>query len=203
MAIRCLMVDVDGVVIHPNDPAGWAARIDADLGLSYERLQTAFFGAHWTDIIHGRADLHERLGPVLAEIAPHLSAEAFVDYWFRNDARTDDVLLADLAALRASGLPLHLATVQEHNRARYLWEAVGLRDRFDAIHYAADLGAAKPAAEFFRAIEARTGFAPGELFLIDDSPRNVEGARDCGWGAALWTGDQRLADVLGPLPVAR
>jgi putative hydrolase of the HAD superfamily len=196
------MVDVDGVVVHPNDSGGWAARIREDLGLDLQTLQSTFFAVHWQDIAHGRADLYERLTPVLAEIAPQVTAQAFVDYWFANDARLNDALLADLAALRAQGLPLHLATVQEHHRARYLWETVGFRDRFDAMHYAADLGCAKPAAEFFRAIEARTGFAPEDLMLIDDSPRNVEGARACGWRAALWDGSRSLAEVLENEPGA-
>lgn len=191
------MVDVDGVVVHPNDPGGWAVRIREDLGLDFETLQAGFFRVHWQEIAHGRADLYERLTPVLAEIAPHLSAQAFVDYWFANDAQLNAPLLADLAALRATGVPVHLATVQEHHRARYLWETVGLKDRFDAMHYAADLGCAKPAPEFFRAVEARTGFAPTDLILIDDAPRNVEGARACGWRAALWDGTTTLAAVLG------
>ena len=99
-------------------------------------------------------------------------------------------------ALRADGVALHLATVQEHERAAYLWNEMGLKDRFDAIHYAADLGHAKPAPGFYAEIEARTGFAPGDIFFIDDKAENVEAARARGWRAQVWTGRERLADVL-------
>lgn len=190
------MVDVDGVIVHPAHPGGWAERIEADLGVSRADLDRAFFAPHWADVVLGRADLHERLAPVLAHIAPHLSAEQLTQYWFANDARLDQVLLADLAALRAKGVAMHLATLQEHRRARHLWEGLGLRGRFDAMHYAADLGTAKPDPAFFTAIEARTGLAPTELVLIDDRISNVQAARACGWRAVLWGDSSQLNRAL-------
>lgn len=196
------MVDVDGVIVHPVHAGGWAERLEADLGLPVAELGRGFFAPHWKDISLGRADLHDRLAPVLARIAPHLSSQDLVDYWFAHDARLDTDLLNDLARLRARGIELHLATVQEHHRARYLWETLGFRERFDAMHYAADLGCAKPDAAFFRAIEARTGFTPGDLLLIDDRADNIEGARACGWGAQLWDGTRRLGEVLPNVGVA-
>jgi putative hydrolase of the HAD superfamily len=42
----------------------------------------------------------------------------------------------------------------------------------------------------------RTGYAPAELLLLDDRTDNVEAARAAGWGAALWTGRERLRDLL-------
>jgi putative hydrolase of the HAD superfamily len=194
--VKALMVDVDGVIVHPAHPGGWAERLEADLGLPVAELERAFFAPHWNDVALGRADLHERLAPVLAEIAPQLSTQVLTDYWFEHDARLDTVLMDDLARLRAGGIELHLATVQEHHRARHLWETLGFRAQFDAMHYAADLGCAKPDPAFFRAIEARTGFAPGDLLLIDDRVNNIEGARACGWGALLWDGTRRLSEIL-------
>ena len=110
------MVDVDGVVIVPR-PGGWAADLEADLGLSAAALQAHFFQPHWEDIVLGRAGLHERLAPVLAQIAPHLSSEALAAYWLEKDARLDARLLEDLARVRAGGVQVHLATVQEPVRA--------------------------------------------------------------------------------------
>ena len=193
--LRALMVDVDGVLIVPRQ-GGWAVDMEADLGISPPLLQERFFAPHWNDVVLGRAGLHERLAPVLAKHAPHLTSAELAAYWFEKDARFDETLLADLAAVRACGLQVHLATVQEHERAAYLWDTLGLRDRFDAMHYAAALGCKKSEPAFYAAVEARTGFAPAELMLIDDTPANVEMAGACGWRAALWTGERRLADVL-------
>ena len=191
------MVDVDGVVVHAPNGRRWDAAIEADLGISPQALQERFFAPHFHDIVHGRADLMDRLGAALAEFAPHVTAQALVDYWFEKDGRLNHALLDELAPWRAAGFPLHLATVQEHHRARHLWETLGLKNRFDAIHYAAALGCAKPDPAFWAAVQERTGYAPADLLLIDDSARNVESARAAGWAAVLWNGTERLADVLG------
>ncbi len=196
MAVKVLMVDVDGVVLVHPDPRGWSVHLERDLGLTYDALQSAFFQPHFGEIIHGRAGLRERLGPVLREIAPHLTCDQLIDYWFSNDAHVNVSLLQELDQARGRGLKLHLATVQEHERADFIWRTLGLQKRFDAIHYAAELGWAKPEPEFYLEIERRSGFRPSEIFFIDDKIENVEAARGCGWGAAVWTGANTLEELL-------
>lgn len=196
MRFKALMVDVDGVVIVHPDPKGWATHLERDLGLSPALLQSAFFTPHWPEIILGRARLRDRLTPVLAEIAPRLSTDELIRYWFENDAHLDQNLLAQLASIRAEGVTLHLATVQEHERARFIWEELALKQHFDAMHYAAELGWAKPAGKFFRAAAERSGFAPDAIFFIDDKQANVDAARGEGWSAAVWDGTRPLADLI-------
>ena len=196
MIIKALMVDVDGVIVVHPDPKGWSVNLERDLGLSAELLQEAFFKPHFGDVVHGRAGLLDSLEPVLAQIAPHLSAKTLIRYWFEQDAYLDDDVLTQLAEFRSRGIELHLATVQEHLRADHLWRTIGLQKRFDAMHYAADVGWAKPAMEFFAVVEARAGFEPDELFFIDDKVANVEAAQARGWHAALWTGQKRLAELI-------
>lgn len=196
MTIKAIMVDVDGVlVVHP-DPQGWSANLERDLGVPIASLRAAFFKPHWADVSRGRAALRDRLSPVLSEIAPHVTTDQLIDYWFANDAHVNEALLDELAAIREGGTEVHLATVQEHERASYLWVQLDFRSRFDGLHYAAELGVTKPAVAFFRSIEARTGFRPNDLFLIDDMPANVDGAISAGWRAALWTGRDQLSSLL-------
>jgi putative hydrolase of the HAD superfamily len=199
--LKALMVDVDGVIVTPR-LGGWAADLERDLGVAPQALAERFFARHWDDVALGRAGLHERLAPVLAEIAPGVSSERLAAYWFSKDSVLDYQLLDDLALMRARGLSLHLATVQEHCRAAHLWTRLGLREQFDAMHYAADLGCAKPDPAFFAAIGARTGYAPDEMLLIDDRADNVEAARAAGWAAVIWTGEIRLPDLLAHKPGA-
>jgi putative hydrolase of the HAD superfamily len=111
------MVDVDGViVVHPR-PDGWSVHLERDLGLSVRALQDAFFKPHFENVIRGRAALRETLRPVVARIAPHLSVDMLVNYWFNHGAHFDADLLDQLGQVRAAGVELHLATVQEHERA--------------------------------------------------------------------------------------
>ena len=190
-----LMVDVDGVVVRHPDPAGWSARIEEDLGVPRQALQDRFFKPCWDDVVHGRAPLRDKLEPALAEIAPHVSYSQLIRYWFEGDAHLDEALLLQLAEVRASGTPLHLATVQEHERASYLWDRLRFRDRFDDIHYAAQLGVSKPSQDFYAAVEQRVGLPASAIAFIDDSEKNVEAARARGWRAALWTPGATLSTL--------
>lgn len=133
---------------------------------------------------------------MLARIAPGLGVDRLIDYWFENDAHLDLKLLAQLAPVRAGGARLHLATMQEHERAGYIWNELGLNRHFDAMHYSAALGSAKPEALFFRAVAERSGFSAGEIFFIDDKQANVEAARLEGWSAAIWDGTRTLASLM-------
>ena len=193
--VRVLMVDVDGVLVRRPDGRRWDADLRADLGIDPADLQDQFFHTHFADVLTGRADLLERLDLVLPELGSVTSRE-LVDYWFAHDATLDETLLAELAVARAAGLDTHLATVQEHHRARYLWHDLGMNDRFTAIHYAADVGHRKGEPAFYRVVASRTGLTPAAHCLIDDDRGNVQVARAAGWCAVHWSPGLRLADVL-------
>jgi putative hydrolase of the HAD superfamily len=176
-----LIVDVDGVIIRHPSSSGWSARIEEDLGVPRAALQALFFQRHWGDIVHGRAALRERLAPVLLEITPHVSCDQMIRYWFESDAHLDGALLAQLAEVRASGVALHLATVQEHERASYLWNALNLRAHFDDMHYSAQLGVSKPSQAFYEVVERRVGSPPSAMPSSTTTWR-TSGLRECADG---------------------
>ena len=61
MAIKALMVDVDGVLIdgRPEDGRQWQASVEEDLGFPSDALHEQFFAPHWENIVLGRAGLME------------------------------------------------------------------------------------------------------------------------------------------------
>jgi putative hydrolase of the HAD superfamily len=196
--IRVLMVDVDGVLVHGRTVDGRPVFSDlkADLGLSYERLRAEFFNRHWEAIVTGREPMLPRLAAVLAEIAPEISPDQLVAYWMRNDSR---MLPEDLAAMdeaRAAGLKVYLATNQEHIRAAYLMDEMGLGAHVDGIAYSAALGVRKPDADFYRLAAAQVGAAPEEIGFVDDVAENVAAARRAGWRAVQFTGAETLREVI-------
>ena len=192
------MVDVDGVLIRgrPDDGRHWSTSLKADLGVSAEDLHREFFALHWDEIVIGRALLTDRLPAALKKIAPHLTAGQLISYWFAKDSRLDKTLLHDLIQLRSSGVQIHLATNQEHLRAQYLLDELGLADHVDSIQYSARIGVRKPNLEFFRAVMSRTGLSPDEILLIDDTAENIQGAQTIGWRAVLWTAETSLCEIL-------
>jgi putative hydrolase of the HAD superfamily len=195
VSVRALMLDVDGVVVRDPDARPWTADLQAELGINPARLASEFFDVHFDEVLLGRADLIERLDRVLPTLGAVSSGE-LVAYWFTRDSTLDEQLLADLDAARAQGLQLHLATLQEHRRASFLWQQLGLCEHFDAMHYSAALGVAKSDPTFYSTVEGRTGLTPGAHCLIDDRIENVDAARRAGWQAFLWTPSSRLRDVL-------
>jgi putative hydrolase of the HAD superfamily len=186
---KALMVDVDGVLVdgRPEDGRHWQASLEEDLGFTSDALHEHFFAPCWENIVLGRAGLMEQLTTALQKIAPHVSPAQLVSYWFEMDSRLVAPLLAELSLVRSAGVRVYLATNQEHLRAAYLMEKLGLAERVDGIFYSARLGAKKPDREFFARVQAAVGLCGEELLLIDDSRPNIEAARKAGWRALHWT----------------
>ena len=200
MPISALMVDVDGVLVsgRPSDGGHWQASLHADLGVDPAVFNARFFAPHWSDIVIGRVDIMAHLPAVLQSIAPHLTADALLEYWFTHDARVVTPLLEEIARARAAGVRVYLASNQEHRRATYLMETLGLARHVDGMYHSARLGAKKPAAAYFAAVQAAVNIAADELLLVDDTLENVEAARVAGW-QALHSTDAMLPESLRTL----
>jgi putative hydrolase of the HAD superfamily len=190
LPVKALMVDVDGVLVdgRPEDGRHWHTSIEADLVFTSDALHEHFFAPCWENIVLGRAGLMEHLAAALRKIAPHVSPAELVSYWFERDSRLVSPLLAELSRVRSAGTRVYLATNQEHLRAAFLMEKLGLAEHVDGIFYSARLGARKPEMEFFARVQAAVGLRGEEMLLVDDSRQNVEAARKAGWQALHWTG---------------
>lgn len=195
---QCLMLDVDGVVVNgrPEDGRSWATDIERDLGIAPEKLHAVFFARHWPDIVIGRKKLVDVLDVCMSELSPSVSAQEFMDYWFDKDSGVDEAVLAACGELRGCGLRIFLATNQEHMRAHYLMDRLGLRDHVDGIIYSAQVGARKPQRAFFDAAVERCGTAAENILLVDDTKANIDAALDAGWDAIHWSEDSSLITLL-------
>jgi putative hydrolase of the HAD superfamily len=189
LPIQALMVDVDGVLVdgRPEDGRHWHTSIEEDLGFTSDALHEQFFAPYWESIVLGRAGLMEHLTTALQKIAPHVSPAQFVSYWFEKDSRLVSPLLAEISLVRSAGISVYLATNQEHLRAAYLMENLGLAEHVDGIFYSARLGAKKPDMEFFAKVQTAVGLCGEEMLLVDGSRQNVEAALKAGWQAIHWT----------------
>lgn len=192
--MRCVILDVDGVVVHgfhanPEKRRPWDVALESDLGISRQRLTETFFnGVFASEIVTGRKSLVEALDDVLPGLGYRGSTLDFIAYWLERDSMLDNDLLAAIAAVRKCGARVYLATNQEHIRAFHLWATLGLQARFDDIYYSARLGVTKPQAAFFEAVSTRIGKQRQPPLFFDDSSRNVDAATAHGWEAVVYEG---------------
>lgn len=198
--------DVDGVIIQgwhadPQRRRPWDLTIEADLGISRAGFQHALFEPGEAGgeplmraCVRGDVDLKAVLAEVLPALGYRGSVEEVLDYWFRKDAQIDREVMQVVDRIRAcEGCRLYLATGQEHHRAAYLWNDLGLRDVFDAIFYSARLGVDKDSAAFFAKINAELGISDGERPpFFDDRESIVARARAAGWDAQVFYGPEDL-----------
>lgn len=199
--MKALMVDVDGVLINgrPRDGKHWSTDLEADLGLSPFLLKDRFFTPYWDEIVTGKLDILSALKPVLSELAPHLSSDDFITYWFKNDARLNAELIQFLKFYRTAGVQIYLVTNQEHLRAEYIIQTLKLNELADTIYYSAALGVKKPDHAFFEKITDLSKLRPEEIILIDDTLANIIAAKECGWHAIHWINESCLATELAQL----
>jgi putative hydrolase of the HAD superfamily len=200
VAIKALMVDVDGVLIdgRPEDGRPWQTSIETDLGVNAEALREIFVAHYWDDIITGRADLTDHLTVTLREVAPHLSPAQFLAYWFERDSYLVAAFLPELSRIRSAGIRVYLATNQEHLRAAWLMEKLGLAAHVDGIFYSARIGVKKPESQFFARVQAAVSLSADEILFIDDNRQNIDAAVQAGWRAHHWT-NQSSPDILRSL----
>ena len=170
------MLDVDGVLVDGRPKTDVTVSLEEDLGINPGALHEHFFTPHWENIILGRAGLMEHLETALERIAPRVSPAGFVSYWFEKDSRVVATFLPELSLVRSEGRRVYLATNQEHLRAAYLMDTLGLSEHVDGIFYSAGLGARKPEMEFFMNVQSALGLRGEEMLLIDDSKPNIEAA---------------------------
>jgi putative hydrolase of the HAD superfamily len=185
--VTILVLDLDGVVVRGHPQGGrWDKDIARDFGMSPEHLQTRFFQQHWREIEIGNADLFDVLARVWPQLECRGNPRTFVDYWFANDSLLDGDVLAEVDAWRAAGGTAYLATVQEHHRARYIWNDLKLSAHFDGMLYSAALGAKKPQAAFYERAHAKLPAAsPADVLFLDDRQDNVDAANAFGWRGYL------------------
>lgn len=199
--IRHVLFDADGVL--QDVPGGWEASTEPYLG---ERT-TEFLRRVWDDelaALAGQADLLPLIAAALADfgVASPL-AEVHRAIWLRIEPVEQTVAL--VSALRRNGYGVHLGTNQDRHRAAHMRDVLGYDALFDVSCYSWELGARKPDRAFFAEAARRIGAHPAAILFIDDSTRNVAGARDAGLAAEQWTladGHDRLLGLLAKHGVA-
>lgn len=189
-----LLLDLDGVVVFGHPEGGrWEKNLERDLGISPVHMVEVFFNPHFGEIVTGKADLYDCLHQIWHRFDTPHSPEEFVDYWFRSHSAMNLPLLEAIKSWKGARF---LATNQEHYRAKFIWEGLGLKNHFDGLIYSAELGVKKPDQLFFEKAKKLLNVEPNQIAFLDDSIENVQSALSCGWVAKQYLGIDDLDELL-------
>lgn len=186
---RAVFFDVDGVLVHgyharPDQRESWDRSL-AEFGMDADRFQAEFiFDTFIKKVLIGQTPMIEALDRRLPGLGFKGSPMVFLKHWLTHDATLNAPLLDVVRHLRTrDDLKLYLATNQDHTRAQWLWQTMGLGELFEDIFYSARAGVRKPEKGFFDFIEQRIGPQSEPPLFFDDTPGVIEGARRHGWEA--------------------
>jgi putative hydrolase of the HAD superfamily len=183
--LRAILFDADGVIVNPM--MQFSRYLVQVHGLTPDQTRP-FFGGAFNQCLLGRQPLEDVLPPFLAEWAWPAGLEDFIAAWLREDHHVDARLAQAIQDLRRQGYLCCLATNQERRRADYMRREMGFERLFDRLFFSCDLGSIKPDPEFYHQIEQQLALPGQAILLWDDSPRNVQAARQQGWQAEVYTG---------------
>jgi putative hydrolase of the HAD superfamily len=179
-----VLLDADGVVQQSTTLGGEIDALTGHLGEGTTEWLTLTFPSDGP-VLRGRAEVVPLLAEALLANGSDADAQrVYDDLWLAIDVSPESLAVA--AALRTSGVGVHLATNQDRGRAAYMKTELGYDEVFDSSFYSSDVGWAKPSAEFFTHVVDALGASPDEVLFVDDSEANVDGARAAGLRAERW-----------------
>jgi 2-haloacid dehalogenase len=118
---------------------------------------------------------------------------AFDNEWQETISGPIDGSVAILKALKAGQVPVYAITNWNQHKFRESLERFAFLNNFDGIVVSGDEGLLKPHREIFELFFERYGIEPQSAVFIDDSLRNVEGARAAGMMGLHFTSPEALA----------
>jgi FMN phosphatase YigB (HAD superfamily) len=91
------------------------------------------------------------------------------------------------AALRRAGFPCYIFSNTNDLAAEHIRQAFPFFANFDGYILSYEVGAMKPNARIYEALEALTGKRGAEILYLDDRPENVAAGAARGWQVILQT----------------
>ena len=191
--IRGLILDYGGVLTLPQDAASveWmVAYLDVDGDLFrwvYRQNRPAFDrGAvtgeeYWRGVVEGCG-----LDPAGVDVEPLVALD--VQSWTQlNGAMVQFVRDVKRRVYRLAMISNMTQTTLVKMRRDFDW--LGL---FDACVFSCELGVNKPDAAIYQECARRLGLQTGECLFVDDSAKNVRGAREVGMAAIRFEGAEQF-----------
>ncbi len=135
----------------------------------------------------------EEFTRIMLDVLDHrISREDFCEIYSKIFT-VNDGLAAVLPALKKNYRLVLLSNTNAVHE-RYGWGSYEFLRQFDKLVLSHEVGAVKPEAKIYKAVEAFTSAAPEEHFYTDDVLEYVSAARAIGWDAVQFVGNKELFD---------
>lgn len=195
MTIRAVIFDF-GNVVGFFDHHRTTARLVPHSRLSPEALHVRLFGsALENDYDCGRLTTPEFLRRARAEGELECSEDFIATAWQDIFWPNADVT-ALLPLLRTRYRLLLASNTNELHARQFRKQFAQPLQNFHDLVLSYEIGVRKPNAAFFEHCRLQAGCAPAECLFIDDLLANVDGARQCGWHGAVYSGIAGLRNQL-------
>lgn len=193
--------DFDGV-LNRNVIDGqfvWTETFETDLGQSRAAFEASIFNDSFVDVILGKEDVRDRVSEWAMQVGFEEGADALLAYWFKKDAQPDAEVGQMMDALADRGQRQIIVTNNEARRAVYIEHQMGFGARVEHLFASGRMGVGKPDTSFFSQVTKTLDAMPKQMLLIDDCPKNILAAIQCGWKAFHFTAETRgeLGSFLG------
>lgn len=125
----------------------------------------------------------------------------FRRHWHEMVPHAYDGSVAIMEGLIAQGRDVTMLTNFAADTFTEARELFPFLEKPRGVTVSGEVGLIKPDERIYRLHAETFGLTPAATLFIDDSAKNVEGAKAAGWNAVLFTGADRLAEDLNGLGV--
>lgn len=199
-AISHVIFDLGGVLVHVGEERvarQWAALC----GRSPAEVRRAVFSSERKRPLEsGRQTWDEFSAAVRAELGLDVTHDEFTRV-FRTVLTPNEPIYG---LVRELGRHYSLGCCS--NTSGPHWDemqvSVPVVELFDPRVISCEVGHMKPGPEIYRALAEQCGTAPARILFIDDTARNVEGARAAGLASIQFKNEAQLRDELRAVGVA-
>jgi epoxide hydrolase-like predicted phosphatase len=195
MTIQAVVFDIGGILEITPD-LGWAPAWESRLGLAAgeigERMADAWRGGEIGTVSEAEVyqAARERLGLDEGELAQFM-ADLWRDYLGTANTELIEYARRLRPRYRTGILSNSFVGAREREQAAY-----GFEDLVDELVYSHECGLSKPDPRTYALVCSRLQVEPAKTVFLDDHGPNVEGAREAGLHAVLYSGNaQAISDI--------
>jgi len=190
MSIRAVVFDYGGVLARSPILADFQPLAD-EISLTWEMYRDGFakYRLAYDSDLMSCADMYRRIaadhGLVVTDTQIERLCRADDESWLHPIPET----LSWMKELKSEGFRVGILTNMATNFfnrfvSRVFAEHIAISD---ALVVSGKEGVSKPDSRIYKLMEDRISVRPGEILFFDDTVRNVEGARNAGWRASVFT----------------